>query len=132
MKKYEFNEKIFEEDLEKYKAILYSSSDTAKEIMNLIMMMAFHEIGEEIRMKGKLVDEYITRISKEFQNSKYVMTVRNIRNMCKFSSLVEVKEIIDLRLYDFAWSDLLPYIEISKNHDEFISCLKEERKVGRA
>ena len=132
MKKYEFNKKTYEEDLIKYKEILSSSSATAKEVMNLIMIMAFHELGEEIRKKGELVNEYIKRMPKDFPNYTYIMTEQNIRNMCKFSSLVEVKEIIDLRLYDYTWSELLLFIEASKNHDELIVHLRDERKVGKA
>ena len=60
------------------------------------------------------------------------MSKQNIRNMCKFSLLIEIEEITTLRLFEYKWSELIPYLESSNNHDEFIAHIEAERKAGKA
>lgn len=132
MKKTIFSEFKYKEDAERYKELFYSCSTTANQVLSFLMMMTFHEIGEDIQKKGMFVEEYIKRLSSEFPNHKTIMSKQNIRNMCKFSLLIEVEEITTLRLFEYNWSELIPYIESSNNHDEFIAHIEMERKAGKA
>ena len=132
MEKTIFNEIKYKEDAKRYKELFYSCSTTANQVLSFLMMMTFHEIGEDIQKKGMLVEEYIKRIPSEFPNHKTIMSKQNIRNMCKFSLLIEVEEITTLRLFEYNWSELIPYIESSNNHDEFIAHIEAERKAGKA
>lgn len=127
-----FDEAKFKEDLNKYSSLFFSSKLAANQILNMVMLTTFYEIGQDIQSKGRWFEMYIKRVSESFPEHKLLMSPQNIRSMCKFSSLVKVEEIVSLRLFEFSWDRLLHCIEISNSHDEFVAYVKEERKIGVA
>lgn len=132
MKDDKFDENVYKEDANRYKKIFYSSAVAANQALTFLMMMAFYEIGEDIQKKGIWVEEYIKRVSNEFPEHKIVMSKQNIGNMCKLSQLIDAEEIINLRLFELGWSELIPLIQNSENHDEFITNIGNERNKGEA
>ena len=132
MNKKEFNEVKFKKDLIKYKNIFFSAVDVANLTLNFTMITTFYRLGEDIRKKGVWREEYVKRISEHFSDDTVIMTEENIKRMCKLSALVTSEEILTLGLFEFKWSELIPYIDSSKNRDEFLGYIQEERTMGEA
>ena len=132
MNKKEFNEVKFKKDLTKYKNIFFSAVDVANLTLNFTMITTFYRLGEDIRKKGVWREEYVKRISEHFSDDTVIMTEENIKRMCKLSALVTSEEILTLGLFEFKWSELIPYIDSSKKREDFLAYIQEERTMGEA